>query len=150
MNRKVQTIDNASEIGNRVQGYLEALETERLELRGELELARTHHNDLDKALALAERRAEIAEHERDTARAQRDDALQKLIALTTLWGSIKTTVGQGEAMITQTAGSIKQSLRGVPTRNGSESAGPPDQLGAGIAKLADGLKVEHVPAPPRG
>jgi len=110
------TTDTANDLGNRVQGYFEQLETERRDLRRELELARTQNTDLDKNLAMAEHRAERAEQQRDQALAQRDDALQKLVALSTLWGSIKSAVGQGEAMITQTAHALKQPLGGAPRR----------------------------------
>jgi chromosome segregation ATPase len=154
MSKLPATIGDAADISGRVQSYFEQLEHERTDLRRELDLLQTQNRDFDKQLVIAERRAEKAEQERDQARAQRDDALAKLVALTTLWTTIKNTVSQGESLVTQTAGSIRQSLTGVPSRNGGDKPPgrmgprPLDEIETGIAKIASAFNEPLKPNEP--
>jgi chromosome segregation ATPase len=144
----------AKQIGDRVQSYFDQLEIDRADLRRELELARVQYGDLDKQHSITEQRAERAERERDLARAQRDDALQKLVALSTLWGSIKGTIGQGEALINQTAGALKQSsaaaLTGAPPRPRNHNSGgerPAEPANPSLTKIAEAFNDTPSMAP---
>lgn len=127
---------DAAEISSRVQGYFHDLEEERGDLRRERELLQTQNRDLERSLALAESRAERAEQERDQARDQRTDALEKLVAMTTLWTTIENAVAQGKAMVARTAGSLRQSMTDpAPRKNGPPSR-PFEEISADLASLA--------------
>jgi chromosome segregation ATPase len=137
MNSKLPATNkvNAEEIAERVQDYFARIQTERDALQNQVELLSRQNADVEKTLAVSDSKREKAEADRDLYKAQRDDALQKLVALTTLWGTVRTTVSQGEALVAQTVSVLKQ------PRNGASR----DPLDDGIAKIASAFSPQTQP-----
>ena len=94
------------------------------ELRSKNELLETRNVDLDKSLALAEAKCERLEHDLELSKQQRDDALARLVEMTTILQTLDNVIAQTRAKVMKTAGQLKE-ISGAPERNTKHDTSKP-------------------------